>query len=249
MELLPMPSHDDYASKLRKTFTEDEYIERNMYDPSAQSEKEHYENLLTVDTYAKKHISPNPKDERFDSPERQLRRSWLNDSGMAGGVTNFWANPYSYHPKETPINYRAVPEMGPRTRAKVFVDNPVEVHYNPDVPYANFQSPSELIPHELGHTRQLLIKNREKLSGTPGNILDFSDAFLEKLRDIPVNPKFGFGFGYDFDETMGYFLGREGSLRQGQSIKDDPALRGLFHRFPKDYEVYLKMKQQYDKVK
>ena len=198
---------------------------------------DYVDRLETAKSFLDTHIS--------DDKSGDLKRSMLDYSGLAGGMTNFWANPYEYtgFDKRQADQFKIHPDF---TDSAGFGYMQYTRPYNLNVgvkPIHTYEYPStRLLPHEMSHSKELLAQlNREKGYGPSGWEPSFSSSGmreLELLRTKPGPYYQGHGMGTDKGETMAYLRGREGELRQGKTLRDDPATKAVFDKHPGMYEEY-----------
>ena len=187
---------------------------------------------------------------RQAAPQANLiRHRLLNEANLRQGLSNYWANPTQYISPESYIAY------DPRQRqegieAWVHGNNPERIYIRPDPTDMKYSPTPRLLAHEAAHTRQLALENRDirqKLT-TSRSSTDFgwepkfSLPFLQRLSQESLqeaSPFYGRGFGSNPKETMGYLIGREAELPQGQTLMDDPVSRRLFEGFPGMYDEYV----------
>ena len=198
---------------------------------------DYVERLERANDFLKTHIT--------NDRSGDLRRSLLDYSGLAGGETNFWANPYEFSgfDKRQADQYKIRPDYADR---KEYASMQRVRPYDLDVSAKNMardQYPtSRLLPHEMSHTKEALAwLNSQKGYGGESWMPNFSDAMytdLEKLTSRKGPYYRGHGMGSDPGETMGYLRGREGELRKGKTLMDDPETGPLFKKYPGAYEEY-----------
>ena len=184
-----------------------------------------------------------------DDKSGELKRSLLDYSGLAGGMTNFWDNPYEFSgfDKAQAKQYKIHPDLmqsDPFLFAYMYPMRPYDLHISTQS-IDKYQYPStRLLAHEMGHTKESLDKiNRLKGYGSEAWKPAFSDAMyadLAKLRNKPGAYYRGGGMGYDPGETMAYLRGREGELRKGKTLMDDPETAAVFKKYPGAYEEYTR---------
>ena len=179
--------------------------------------------------------------------EGDVKRSLLAYSGLAGGMTNFWANPYDFMgmDQHQANQLRLQPDvMGGKDWATVSPQNPYLVNINTKNIDRDQYPSSRLLAHELGHTKVGVeeINRRKGLAPTKWEP-EFTPSFK---RDYVAQSQasgpywHGSGIGSNEDESMAYLRGREGELRQGKTLRDDPATRSLFANHPGLYEEYVR---------
>ena len=232
------------------------YNDLPLYGPSDQRELE----LREIDQYD----SMNP-DLFYDYVERlerakdfldkhvtrdksgEMKRSLLDYSGLAGGMTNFWQNPYEF----TGLDSAQAKQLNIQPD---FMGRPEYAYVHPQRPYdvnvsaENIQKEqfpaARLLGHELGHTKTGLDEiNRRKGYGTEAWRPNFSPAMYQDLARLTERKGAyykGSGMGFDPDETMGYLRGREGELRQGKTLMDDPDTASVFKKYPGSYAEYTR---------
>ncbi len=167
-----------------------------------------------------------------------LKRSMLAYSGLAGGMTNFWANPYDYtgvsseQAKHITLRPNYDREMD-RHFGYVGTSNPYNINLGVKAIDRAEMPSTRVIPHEMSHTKELLSKGAW--------IPNFSPAQRQDLVNLrtKAGPYYqASGLGDDPGETMAYLRGREGELRQGKTLRDDPAIKAVFDKHPGMYEEY-----------
>lgn len=185
-----------------------------------------------------------------------------NPMDIIRGETNFSANPYNWYDPQarlrSGVERTKLPlgdpmRMNPMSEADVLPSNPYNIYVNPK---SQLSTPSSLLGHELGHTGQLVLRNRDtmdreaKRSPRVENAWSplFSQEFLKRLeqeRESPTSPyQWKTGFGVDPYETMSYLMGREAELPRGQTLMDDPSTAKLFKDYPGMYDEYTKSRDR-----
>ena len=185
-----------------------------------------------------------------------LKRSLLDYSGLAGGMTNFWANPYEFSGFDAAQakQYKLHPDfMDKPDYAYMYHQRPYDLNvYSKNIKRDQYPS-TRLLGHEMGHTKESLdLLNRTKGYRTSGWRPNFSDAMykdLQSLRRKPGPYYYGYGFGSDPGETMGYLRGREGELRKGKTLMDDPETAAVFRKYPGAYEEYVRANKVLKEIK
>lgn len=203
--------------------------------------------LEQQDVLLRKHITGS---EVPGSQAQALRQRLNAQSGLIGGQTNIGATPYRYMSPKS--NLRDDPEYfrgNTGTEAVISVNNPYNVLFNP---FVYEQSPTpRILAHEGAHqpylrnlTRRLNVGLERKIDRP---IVDWEPSFsVGFLRDIgkikePRHPLYGNKIGPHYtSEIMSFLIGREGELRQGKTLKDDPVTNQLFTAHPGMYEEYVK---------
>ena len=214
------------------------------------------QNLEKADAVLRRHIPP-------QSPNaRDVRHRLLETSGLAGGETNFWANPYGYmYPQSSISNYPEFfnSQAGSGAEGAIFSNNVYKMFIRPESIPGRYSPASRLLAHEGSHQPYLVNYNRDinkrlgaKVSKEPRKDWEprFSEGFKVALSQEAENPKspfHGSGMRYipgkidtDPTEVMSYLIGREGELRKGQTLLDDPVTKRLFARFPGMYNEYVR---------
>lgn len=247
-------------------------IENDIYDPHGPNQAEYVNRLLQFQAYLDRQIGPQ------DPEGPAIRRRLIGHSGLAGGRTNFYDQMYDMLPRETPtrfgkdnIGYLKAQQDPRQTQGFVHSADPTYITINPT---SHNQSASRLLPHEIAHIKQFLYdvraaqqrpgwKHGPKMSigdqyswqpyFTPGFLRDISK--LNELRkDIPYSevaqaqPFRGQGFGSSMDETIAYLIGREGELRSGQTLRDDPYLKKIWENHPGMYDEYIRSRDNLRRI-
>ena len=182
-----------------------------------------------------------------DDRSGDLKRSMLAYSGLAGGMTNFWSNPYEYtgFTKNQADQYKIHPDYT-NSAGFGYMQHTRPYNLNAGVkPIDQYEYPStRLLPHEMSHSKELLNElNRDKGYGPSGWEPNFSPSAMRDMELLKAKqgPYYqAYGMGTDKGETMAYLRGREGELRKGKTLMDDPATREVFKKYPGSYDEYLR---------
>ena len=208
------------------------------------------ERLLGANDFLKQHI---PADRTGNNDA--LRRQFLNESGLASGPTNFWDKPYIstglYEPQVRQVKMHSAAPKDNMTYAEVYHSRPYDLNFYTENLARHAYPSSRVIPHELGHTKTGVDKlSRAQGYGQVAWVPKFTPEFEVDLRKLTQmqGPYFKGELGYEPDETMGYLMGREGELRSGKTLLDDPYTRILFKKHPGMYEEYFRAKTELKKI-
>ena len=199
----------------------------------------------------------------YTTPEdKAVRRRALNTLNVRQGATNYSSNPDLYTAKGIEITGRGwetdIPAKDRDADAGVSLSVPHRVYVNPRKEYEQKDYPlSNLLGHELAHTKQGIADKRQQLNPTDARNYwapVFPDSFIDDLARLKKtkynNPIYsGYGSATDVYEIMGYVMGREVKLRKGKTLKDDPIFKPVFERNPGSWEEYQKSKKQLQNIK
>lgn len=182
-----------------------------------------------------------------------VRRTLLDYSGLAGGETNFWANPYestgitSRQAKNLTFdrNYADIWPMKDAV-AYTYANRPYNINFNPGAQQKQEYPTSRLLAHEIGHSKAGLHQMGAQMGMSVGSLRpNWSEAFWQDLAQLKGKKGAyfgGSGFGEDPEETMAYLIGREGELRKGKTLLDDPESARVFRKHPGSYEEYSRIR-------
>ena len=176
-----------------------------------------------------------------------MKRSMLDYSGLAGGMTNFWQNPYDFigMDQSQASQLKMHPDyMDRKEWAYVGHNNPYDININTQNVHRDQMPSSRLLGHEMGHTKVGVEDlNRKKGYAASSWEPNFTPGFKQDLVNLRTQrgPYYqAAGLGDNMDETMGWLRGREGELRVGKTLRDDPATSAVFAKHPGMYEEYVR---------
>ena len=191
-----------------------------------------------------------------DDKSGDLKRSLLDYSGLAGGMTNFWDNPYEFtgFDANQAKQLKLHPDMMDKEDyAYVYRQRPYDINLGTKNIHADQYPSGRLLGHEMGHVKVGLDEiNQRKGYGTEAWRPKFSEAMysdLAKLRKQAGPYYLGGGMGTDPDETLSYLRGRAGELRKGKTLMDDPATSQVFQKYPGSYDEYLRASKVQKQIK
>ena len=183
---------------------------------------------------------------QFHPKAQELKRTLLDYSGLAGGMTNFWQNPYEFSGFDTnqANQFKIHRDYSDNTAfAYMYPTRPYDLHVSQEnIDKKQYPTP-RLLGHEMTHTKEGL-ETLNQMKGyirgsdwTPNFSADMYNDFLKLAHKKGVYYK-GKGMGTDPGETMAYLRGREGELRKGKTLMDDPDTAEVFKKYPGSYEEY-----------
>ena len=184
---------------------------------------------------------------QFHPKAQELKRTLLDYSGLAGGMTNFWQNPYEFSGFDTnqANQFKLHRDFSDNTAfAYMYPTRPYDLHLSAENIDKEQYPSSRLLGHEMTHVKESLDSlNQVKGYNSSGWRPNFSnDMYNDLLRLAYKKGAYykGKGLGTDPGETISYLRGREGELRKGKTLMDDPDTAEVFKKYPGSYEEYLR---------
>ena len=251
-------SYKNPKQPVSREFSEADYVDSDMYEGFGLDASAAYQKRLWD---ARALVEPRLAQDQY----KQARLTdLLNYSGLAGGQTNFFGDPYSYMSPNT--KFSSDPEFfksmeGRNAGATVGYRNPDEIGINPFLAGQDNRYWTDFLAHEGFHQPYMRNLNRRvmetegvkprnaSVAWEPAFSVPFYNDYKKEGR-APGSPLYGFAPGPHMEsEAISYLTGLEGSLRQGQTLLDHPTTRELFRKHPGMYEEYLKAKAKLRSIK